>query len=282
MKEAKAKIPAKLNLALDVIGLENGYHTLETLVCSVNLYDVVTVKIRSDGKINLKEKGIKSGAKKEDNNAYKTFKRFFDGNKITGADIVVKKGIFVGAGLGGSSADIAGVSKCLQKIYRLTEKETLNLANACGSDSGYMLRGGYAVLSGRGNVVTPLKNRRKLYMLLIKGKSAAWTKEVFGEFDRLAKVYQPTAKKAAEFFENGEHDLFLSALKNDLTKAASGFCPEIENAVSALKKSGAVVALMTGSGPTVFGIYVDKKSRDAAFRKLKKEYGKRLIKVHSL
>jgi 4-diphosphocytidyl-2-C-methyl-D-erythritol kinase len=282
MKKAKVKIPAKLNLSLDVVGNSGGYHQLNSIVCSVNLYDEVSVKVRNDYDITLKEKGISCGCEPIKNNAYKTAEKFMVEYGVLGADITINKSIFVGGGLGGSSADIAGVINCVQKIYGLTDEECLNLANRQGSDSGYMLKGGLALLEGRGDKITSLGKLNKTYMLLVRNDTTVLAKSVFKEFDDRAESFKPCSKQAIEKLTSGDTLGFFKALKNDLTASAVKYCKEIESAVKGLKTAGALTALMTGSGPTVFGVFENKKMRDTAYKKLKAVYGDRLVKVNTL
>ncbi|MBQ9103992.1 MAG: 4-(cytidine 5'-diphospho)-2-C-methyl-D-erythritol kinase [Clostridia bacterium] len=282
MKKAKAKIPAKLNLTLDVAHAENGYHQLNSIVCSISLYDELTVKPRKDYAITLTEKGLKSGCAIEKNNAYKTAEKLSVLYGAFGADITINKHIFVGGGLGGSSADIAGVIKCNQQIYGISDTDALDLANSLGSDSGYMLKGGFSLLEGRGDKISKIGKLPKTYMLLIENKKEVLAKDVFKTFDKMGKEYPPCSKKLIDVFMSGNILEFFKNLKNDLTDSAIEYCPEIKTAINSLLKVGAINALMTGSGPTVFGIFESKKARDIAYKKLKSEYKERIVKVHTL
>lgn len=282
MLKTKVKVCAKLNLSLDVVGSRDGYHQLETLVCSINLCDKITVKESKEKGVTLKEKGIKSGASEKENNAYKTAEKYLLNNNEKGLDITIKKDIFVGGGLGGSSADIAGVCKCLIEMGKLSQEEGKALADSMGSDSGYMLNGGFALLQGRGDKVYPLKVDKRLYFLLIKSNAKLLAKEVFAQFDSVNKKNKPCSKIAVEKLQTGDYIGFCNTIKNDLQKASQTFSPEIEIACELLKSVGANASLMTGSGPTVFGVFESKKQRDKAFKRLKKRLGKNVVKAHSV
>ena len=117
MRKVKVKVPAKVNLTLDVLGLDGGYHSLKSFVASVNVFDTITVKARRDGKITLENRGVDVGCDITDNNAYKGAKSFIDTFGTCGVDIVIDKKIPVGGGLGGSSADIAGVLNALNRLF---------------------------------------------------------------------------------------------------------------------------------------------------------------------
>ncbi len=281
MKSVKIKIPAKINLTLDVLGVdEKGYHQLSSLVSSISLYDTIVLKKRKDGEIKLKEKGIKSGCLPTENNAVKAAKLFLQ-NELCGVDIILKKKIPVGGGLGGSSADIAGVLKGLNKLFN-AKTDLYGLANALGSDSAYMLNGGLAVLGGRGEKVKKVEGTLKLYLIIIKEKESISAKECYKEFDNQKVLYRPLTENAVQYLTACEYDNFIKSLKNDLTKSAVSFVPKIEENIITLKETGALNALMTGSGSSVYGVFRTKKDRDVAYKKLPALYKKVAIKAETL
>ena len=166
MKKITVKIPAKFNLTLDVIGKNENYHDISSLVCSIDIVDEITVVKRKDDKITLKMTGLPVNCPITDNNAYKAAALFQNTFKTGGVDIVVNKNIPVGGGLGGSSADIAGVLKALNLLFE-TDMNMVELAASLGSDAPYMINGGYAIISGRGEKIEPHKSQKTLYFLLI-------------------------------------------------------------------------------------------------------------------
>ena len=278
MKRAKVKIPAKINLTLDVLGIKDGYHQISSLVTSIDIFDTIIVKARKDDKITLKEKGIKSGAKMQDNLAYKTAKLFMETYNTYGVDIVIKKSIPVGGGLGGSSADIAGVIKCMQALFGVKEDLT-NLANKLGSDCAYMLTGGLAVMLGRGDRVQKYPFNASGELLLITHNEQVSAKDGYKAFDGLNTSFNPCTDLAVESLKNGDYQGFYGAIKNDLYYGVKNLLPVLEDKIDAIQKVGANVSLMTGSGSVVYGIFESKGQRDLAYKKLKKTYGKSLIKA---
>ena len=138
MKKVVINAPAKVNFTLDILGVEDGYHKIKTLVSTINLCDKITIKKRKDSRINLIMKGIPVDCEPIENNAYKAAQAFVEKYKTLGVDIIVNKKIPVGAGLGGSSVDIAGVLNGMKALY--PETEVLDIANKLGSDSGYLLQ----------------------------------------------------------------------------------------------------------------------------------------------
>ena len=256
MKKVKVNAYAKINLILDVTGVEGKFHTLKSLVCSIDLADKITLIKREDGQINLKEKGIITDCDFHDNNAYRAAQMFVKQYKTNGVDIILDKRIPLGGGLGGSSADIAGVLKGLKRLYG-TQGDVGEIADKLGSDARFMLNGGYALMEGRGDKITSLNITKQFYLLILSHPQQVTAKECYGEY------------KA-----------FLSNLKNDLYSASVKICPRIEFNLYDLKEVGS--AVMTGSGSAVVGVYLTKKQRDFAYKHLKKIHGDRLIKAKTI
>lgn len=289
---SKVKIPAKINLTLDIVGAENGFHKLKSLVTSANIFDVVTLLKRKDDKISVKFTGLSAGVPEEASHAKKAALAFTGSFSVRGADITIKRNIPAGGGLGGSSADVAGVLLGMKKLYLreiiartgLTEREIdgkiEKIANSLGSDTAYMLRGGYAVLSGRGEIIDRCLAELKLYFLIIAGTDGVSSAAAYKKYDEIGKKYPPHTTEAARAYFAGETKELAELLKNDLYPAASEILPEIGKTLGKLEKFGA--ASMTGSGSAVFGLYENKKERDFAYKILKREYGKRLIKAETI
>ena len=278
MKKVTVKIPAKINLTLDVVGVNGGFHDIESLVTSVDIYDKITVKKRTDKKITLTEKGVLSNCLTENNNAYKSAVLFMQTFRTDGVDIILDKSIPVGAGLGGSSADIAGTLLAMKKLFGI-KKDVKPLADTLGSDSGYMLTGGPAIISGRGDKVISLKEKIKLYLLIITEDFSVSAKECYKTFDGLGEKLTPTTTDAVNAIHDGDFNAFTNALKNDLYLATKIMHPELEENVLALKDVGADVYLMTGSGSAVYGVFRAKKQRDLAYKTLYLKYQHKLIKA---
>ncbi len=281
MKKTKVKIPAKVNLTLDIIGTNGGYHLLNSLVTSIDVYDTVIVSPRKDECVTVKVKGISAECEMRDNVAFKTAKLFMEKTGASGVDIVIEKTIPVGAGLGGSSADIAGVLKAMKSLF-LSDTDILQLANDLGSDSGYMLNGGYAVMKGRGNEITRYDVDKIFYYLIITGESKVSTKDSYNKFDQMGYSQPPCTESALTALMNDDQETFGKVVKNDLYPASLFFVPQMEEDISALKNSGAVISQMTGSGSSVYGVFTDERLRDKAYKKLKDRYGNRLIKAQTV
>ena len=279
MKKTKVKVPAKINLTLDVLGKNDGYHTLESLVCSINLYDLITVSKRKDYSTRLICKGLDVGCANTQNNAYIAAERFRKQFDLGGVDIVVKKNIPVGGGLGGSSADIAGVLKGCKKLFNL-DCDLTEIANNLGSDSAYMLNGGYAVMQGRGDIVKPLNIKTKLYFLIVSMTESVSARDCYSRFDSDGITYPKSTSPAVEKLANQDIKGFTSVIKNDLYKPAKEILPEIEENVKNLK--AVYNGFMTGSGSATFAVFSSKKLRNKAYKILLPRYGKKLIKAQTV
>ncbi len=273
MKKTKVKIPAKVNLTLDVVSSGEKFHNLKSLVCSINLYDEITIKARKDKKITLKEKGISAGCEKQDNNAYKTANLICNRYADFGVDVTIKKGIPVGAGLGGSSADIAGVLIGYDMLLGGT-LDLYSLASELGSDVNYMLGGGFAVISGKGDDIEYIETDKKLYFILLVEPNIISAKDCFKTFDAQNKTYPLFTEKAVKALTECS-DEFLALLSNHLYPSAVELLPKIKDNYNLLKKFG--TATMSGSGSSVVGVYTDENARYEVVKQLKKQKIKFLL-----
>lgn len=285
MKKIKQKIPAKINLTLDIFGKKDGYHTIKSLVSTINLYDTVTLIKRRDNVITLRERGYSAGCPINENNSFKAAKLFMQTFFTPGVDIIVDKKIPLSGGLGGSSADAVAVLEGLSKLYDINGA-LVPLAKSMGSDTTYMLNGGLAVMSGRGEEVTSLNFNKKLYLILITEKTGITSKESYALYDELNPEKRPTTDRAVDYLSKRGDEAFLKfagCVKNDLYPAVVQKMPVLKKNVEKLLKSGAISATMSGSGSVTYGIYLTKKDREEAYKKLLTAFpASRLIKAQTL
>ncbi len=279
MRKVTQKIHAKINLTLDVLGEKDGFHNIESVVSSIELYDVITVKKRTDKIITLTEKGLDCECPMANNNAYITAKAFMEKYETPGVDITLTKNIPVGGGLGGSSADIAGVLLAMKKLFGIADEDGLKeIASRLGSDSCFMLKGGSAVISGRGDKISNIQISEPIYLILITNKKSISAKLCYKQFDEAHKSYPCVTWQAVEYLTEGELEKYVEIANNHLTESAIKFVPEMSNALDYLKKSGARTALVSGSGSTVYGVYFTKREQARGYEYLLDVYDKnRLI-----
>lgn len=249
MDSVKVKVYAKINLSLNV-GFKDGlYHDLDTVMTSVDLYDVVSVVKRTDKNINVSLNGKKVAS----SNAMKAALLLQNRYNTEGADIFVQSGIPSGGGLGGSSADAAAVIRATDVLYGLSLKESdmIDIGIKIGSDVPYMLFGGYARLRGKGEFFTRFEGPEG--KVLVSGMGSVNTAECFKRFDLQNKQGLVS-----------DNDAFLRELKrgslndcgkyflNALSAAAETLNPHIGKIKEIIWESG-LDACMTGSGAYVFG-----------------------------
>lgn len=274
MKTVKIKSYAKINLTLEITGVENGFHMLDSLVASIDLYDLVVLKKRKDTSSTIAMKGMGSeGIPPEKNNALKAAKAFSAAFDTCGVDITVYKNIPIGAGLGGSSADVVGVINGMAQLYGVTDRVALkNLADGLGSDTGYMLTGGFARMQGRGEQVTTLPLKNKLHLLLLCPLSEVSAGACYKRYDELPKTLQwkesATEGCIKALTENNLNEggrYFM----NDLYVPALHLNPDVETAYNEAKSFSPLGVVMSGSGSCVFALFETKELCQWAYSRYK-------------
>lgn len=252
----RVKAYAKLNLTLAITGAAGGYHSLDSLVCSVDLYDLIKLKKRKDGLVNIEMHGQGTELLPyEENNAAKAAEAYIKEFKTCGADITVYKNIPVGAGLGGSSADVAGVLRGMAMLYGAGgEGDLKRLADTLGSDTGYMLTGGFARLTGRGENVEPLESNLKLNFLLLLPRGGVSTAECYRLYDTMPKVCG-NSRLAAEALKTGNVAGLGQNLFNALYAPAMRLNGGVEAAFKELTEFAPAGVNMTGSGSGVYALF---------------------------
>ena len=278
MKRIKVSAKAKVNFALDIVGKDGGFHTLKTVVSTMNFSDEIILKKRKDDRISLKVIGS-AGCSADENNAYKASKLFKKTFRVSGFDVILKKKIPVGSGLGGSSADASAVLVGLKKLFGV-EADITPLANALGSDTLYMTRGGYALLEGRGEKITAIDTDLKLFLILCTAIEGVNTKDAYAKFDEIGETYDSVADVTAKAIKDGDYNGLIKSLKNDLYLSATKLNPEVAKNYETMSKFAPTV--MSGSGATVFSVFKCKKDRDEAYKTLSKILKGKLIKTETV
>lgn len=267
----KIKAYAKVNLMLDILGtLPNGYHNLWMIMQSVSLYDTVTVEKNDSGKITLtcSEEGIPTNEK---NIAYKAAIAFFEktGIKNEGLHIHIEKAIPSEAGLAGGSADGAAVIKALNELFdaKLTERELCRIGRKVGADVPFCIVGGTCLAQNIGDVLSPLDDIPQCYFVLAKPKMGVSTKEAFASFDNASYIRKPKKDKMLIAAANGDFDTMCNLAANVFEQVIE--VPERVEIKKIMRENNAKLSLMSGSGPTVYGIFEDKKNAETCAEKLK-------------
>ena len=270
----KVKAAAKINLMLDILRkLDNGYHSLFMIMQSVDLCDTVAVEKNSENKIIIKcdKEGIPLDNK---NIAYKCAERFFDhfGESGRGITINIEKRIPAAAGIAGGSADGAAVLYCLNKIYgkNLTDFELAAIGSRVGADIPFSLIGGTAAAFDTGSVVAPLPPLADCKIVIVTPPQEVSTPAAYAQFDRLTRVRHTDRTGMLNAAVCGDYKRMCSMCANVFEQAVE--VPRRPHIKSVMRKFGADAACMSGSGPTVFGLFSDSEKAEQCVEKLKESY----------
>ncbi len=260
--------PAKVNLTLSIVGKRSdGFHDIVSLFQPISLCDELTVTITEGSGITItcNDPGVPTD---ERNLIYTAARSFLDhaGLKCAVALKLIKR-IPVGAGLGGGSSDAAGALMALNEATDelLSEEELFDLALGIGSDVPFFLLENAAIAMGRGERLKPIELPKYKYLLVNPGfeVSAAWA------YNRLHLTKKDEDNILNDLVEGikGPRSV-VDLLSNDLEVAVLEDKPVIERLKQDLLREGALGALMSGSGPTVFGIFGDDDTLVKAFKDL--------------
>lgn len=246
---------AKLNLYLDITGvLPDGYHSLCSVMQSVDLYDTVSVEIADEISLSTNKAYIPTD---ERNTAYKAAKVFFETTGIKGgADINIKKIIPVGAGMAGGSTDAAAVLNLLNILYGmpLSDEELAKAALKVGADVPFCLAGGTMLAEGKGEKLTRLPRLPKCFFVIVKPDFSVSTKDAYRLFDEQGGDC-PSVDGILNALERKSVGDICANMGNDLEKCIASVYPQVDQIKHKLHQLGAVGAMMTGSGSAVFGIF---------------------------
>lgn len=255
MKTVSVNAYAKVNFTLDILGREGGYHLLDSLVSTVSLFDSVTATARTDGKTTVSFTGVGAEGIPPRNNALRAAEAFSDAFSMAGADITIDRKIPVGAGLGSSSADAAGVLRALAALHGISDTVRLKaIADSLGSDTGYLLTGGWARMTGRGEQIAPIADMPVLSLLLLIPSAGVSTPQCFAAFDRRAETFSPLTEKAIDCLRR-EGAKGAYAFGNALTRAAEELNPEVAALLSEAAKLSEYGFGMTGSGSACYAVF---------------------------
>lgn len=248
---------AKLNLTLDVVGRRSdGYHLLQSVMQSISLADLITLRPQSR-EITLVT-DHPTLPTDERNICWRAVTAFRSHTGVTkGVEIEIAKEIPLQAGLGGGSTDAAAVLHGLNRLFAtnlsLTELQTIGLQ--LGADVPFCLQGGTALVQGIGEQVTPLDPFPETFIVLVKPQQGVSTAQVYQNLAPEAHGGNSTKELVAHLEAQAPVELLGSRLANALEAVTIKLVPEVGVWKGRLLGAGAVGALMSGSGTTVFGIF---------------------------
>lgn len=280
---------AKINLSLDITGVrKDGYHEVEMIMQTIPLRDKITIT-STIRKGNQKQPALtvkcdnRSLPTDQKNIAWKAAQLMIEkypaiGNATDAIEIYIQKKIPVGGGLGGSSADAAGVLRGMNAHFTLgiKQEELMELGAGLGADVPFqVLGGGTGLASGSGTQVTLLPSLEKGTLLICDPGFGMMTKEVYQQYDRMQipDSKRPDTKALIALLRAGEGDSFCQRLRNILEVPAFQMKPELRTLKDAIQETGAQIALMSGSGACLYGIFQRESAARKAAWTMETQYG---------
>ncbi len=258
MDSISVRAAAKLNLTLNITGTRGSMHTLDMLCVGVDLYEQITLTKASEMSLCCDVADIPTDAR---NTALRSAERFFAKTGIKGGVAIdINKNVPVGAGMGGGSADAAGVLVGLNRLYNtaLSTHELCEIGITVGSDVPVCLVGGLCRVQGVGDMITPLSDLPKCYFVVTMAGVGVSTAEAYRRFDTFGtKTIADTSAAIKALTDND----FYRHYSNDMEYSTS---IDINPTKARFLSLGAKKAMMTGSGAAVFGVFLDYETAKKA------------------
>lgn len=263
------KAYAKINLGLDVTGVrEDGYHIVKMIMQNVDLYDTLTFEDNDSGEIVLTASTDKIETD-ERNLICKVARQLKDKFDVKqGVTMHLVKRIPVAAGMAGGSTDGAAAYLALNELWglNLSKKELCELAVSLGADIPYCIIGGTALAEGIGEELTAISDMPTCHLVIAKPAIDVSTGWVYKELDSREGIKHPDIDGIKAAIEEGDLNKMCALIGNVLEEVTASKYKEVGQLEEILRKEGAVGAFMTGSGPTVFGVFDKKDAAEAGYR----------------
>ena len=265
---------AKINWSLDITGIRpDGYHLMDMVMQPVSLFD--EIELISSPDLSIVTDGNPPSRADHTNLAWRAadLLRQTCGIK-SGVRIMLHKSIPMGAGLGGGSADAAAVLYGLNRLWHLnlSSLQLEKIGLSIGADVPFCLRGGLVRTGGIGELLEDRKCKINYWLLVFQPCRALSTREIFQSFHASESLPRPDTDNVLTALAEGNAALLSNSIGNVLEPVSAHRCPEITEAVSALKAAGAFAAQMTGSGSAVFGVFRSRILAEKAGNYLKPRY----------
>lgn len=276
----EALAPAKINLTLSVIGQrDDGYHELDSLMVPLDFGDTIAVAAAPELTVTRAGPTAADLPPLQQDLVWRAAVRLATylserGRRPAGAQIAVYKRIPAAAGLGGGSADAAMTLKLLNALWGepLATAELSALAAELGSDVPFFLAGGPARVTGRGEVVEPLAGLPPFWTVLVTPSVPKVTGAVYARLHRHTPWPQPDVGAALAAWQAGDWQALAAVAGNSLAAPMVADHPELVVLQQRLQQAGAVLALMSGAGPTVFGLVPDEQAARAVAARMAERY----------
>jgi len=265
---------AKINLMLDILDKRaDGYHEICSIMQKISYFDTLDITFTEN---DITVSGSDSLLPRNEKNiCYKAAKAYFERSGIKGGvNIYIYKNIPTCAGLGGGSSDAAATLLALEKKFGALKTDLLPLATEIGADVPFCMSERTALCEGIGEKITPIKTKdpSSFYVTVAKGSRGLSTAEIYNKFDLLpSPVRQNDADSLIRALEDGDVKATAELLSNMFMPISAREIPEIAALQKQFISLGALGSVMSGSGPSVFGIFSDMHSAVFASETLKKE-----------
>ena len=277
MNHITAKAPAKINLTLDIIGkLDNGYHDLRMIMQTIDLCDELTFQTTTEPGIHLTmNRPLPDGCPLEQNLVYRAADLIQQRYQISGGlEIYLDKHIPAAAGLAGGSTDCAATLTALNTLYelQLSQQELCEIGVTLGADVPFCICQGTMLSEGIGEILTPLPPLSPLWVLLIKPDISVSTGYVYGHFDMEQVINHPETERIIDAIQHTDAATVAHHLSNVLETVTIPAYPVIQEIKEFLLQEDAIGALMSGSGPSTYGLYQDEIRARMAYRQAQTRY----------
>ena len=274
MRELKLKAKAKINLGLDVVRKrEDGYHEVRMIMQMINLYDKITLRKKTEPGITVTA-NLSYLTVNEDNLVYRAAKLLMDEFQVDGGlEIELQKYIPVAAGMAGGSTDAAAVMVGVNRIFQLglNKKQLMERGVKIGADVPFCIMRGTALAEGIGEELTPLPAMPHCSLVIAKPKIHVSTKFVYGNLKVGELTEHPDIDGQVQALRENNLEQLVTRMGNVLETVTIPAYPVIDEIKHTMMKYGAMGAMMSGSGPTVFGIFEKEDKAQEVCRLLKKE-----------
>ncbi|WP_303861367.1 4-(cytidine 5'-diphospho)-2-C-methyl-D-erythritol kinase [Alkalibaculum bacchi] len=274
MNKLTLEARAKINLTLDIVNKrEDGFHNVSMVMQTISLCDTLHFKVI--------EKGIKLNSnnprlpKDERNIIYKSAKLLLEQTKVDkGIEVYVKKRIPIAAGLAGGSSNAASTIIALNKLWNLNleDKSILEIGAKIGADVPFCMIEGTALAEGVGDVLTNLDPLPKFYVVLVKTSIRISTPWAYSLVNVKSIKNHPENLKMIEGIQGGDVQMITSKMRNVFEDFIFKKYPRLTDIKEKMIRLGALNSLMSGSGPTIYGLFEDEKTAKNAYSELKKSY----------
>lgn len=268
MEKRNYRARAKINLALDVCRrLDNGYHEVKMVMQTVDIYDDLEFKMRNDPDIILSVSSKDYLGDLENNLIFRAAKLMKQQYNIQhGVEIKLKKRIPVAAGMAGGSTDAAATMLAMNEMYELglSREQLMEMAVRLGADVPFCIMGGTALAEGIGEKLSPLPAPPKAVLLIVKPPIMVSTQWVYQHLQLDAMMHHPDIDGMVEALKQGNLKGITDRMENVMETVTEKEHPIITDIKKMMRGNGAMNAVMSGSGPSIFGVFMEEDAARAA------------------